>query len=326
MSRSVASVATVAIVAFDGCQPLDVVGPAEVFAGDAQLRPVAYDVVIVSPIGGLVRSTSGVALATVPPAELPPRLDTLVVAGGFGARRAARDPDLVALVRALAGRARRTASVCTGAFVLAAAGLLDGKRATTHWWSAERLARDHPLVEVDPEPIFVRDGETWTSAGVTAGMDLALAMVSDDLGDEVAREIARWLVMFVQRPGGQSQFSVHLSSQRAARPSLRELQDWIAGHPDADLSVAALARRASMSPRHLARAFRDEIGVTPAAYVASARIEAAKQELASTADAVPVVARRCGFATPETFHRVFRRVTGTTPDRYRQHFAPATAH
>ena len=235
----------------------------------------------------------------------------------------ARDAGLVDGVRRLARRSRRVTSVCTGAFLLAEAGLLDGKQATTHWWSARRLAAHYPEVSVDDEPIFVRDGDVWTSAGVTAGLDLALALVADDLGDAVAREIARWMVMFVQRPGGQSQFSTHLSAQRADRRPLRDLQDWITGHLADDLTVAALARRAGMSPRHFARAFRDEVGTTPAAYVEAARVEAAKLLLATTHDGAPAVARRCGFGTVETFHRAFRRVTGTTPDRYRQHFARA---
>ncbi len=250
-------------------------------------------------------------------------IDTLVVAGGVAALHPARDAGLVDGVRRLARRSRRVTSVCTGAFLLAEAGLLDGKQATTHWWSARRLAAHYPEVSVDGEPIFLRDGDVWTSAGVTAGLDLALALVADDLGDAVAREIARWMVMFVQRPGGQSQFSTHLAAQRADRRPLRDLQDWITGHLADDLTVAALARRSGMSPRHFARAFRDEVGTTPAAYVEAARVEAAKLLLATTHDGALAVARACGFGTVETFHRAFRRVTGTTPDRYRQHFARA---
>lgn len=311
----------IVILAFDGFQPLDAIGPNEVFAGGERLRAGTYDVILASLDGGLVRAESGpVALDTVAVSELPLRLDTLVVAGGFGARRAAGDGELVGAVRQLAARSRRVTSVCTGAFLLAAAGVLDGRRAATHWAYADRLAATYPAVAVERDPIFLHDGSCWTSAGVTAGIDLALALVADDLGDDAARTIAQWLVMFVRRPGGQSQFSAPLSIPPAADPPIRRVQDWIPDHLADDLSVAALARLAGMSERHFARRFREELGTTPAAHIETMRVEAAKQLLLRGDVPIGEIASRCGFGAVETFHRVFRRSTGTTPHRYRQHF------
>ncbi len=214
---------------------------------------------------------------------------------------------MVRAVPKLARRSRRVASVCTGTFILAAAGLLDGKRATTHWEACEYLARLHPEITVEPDPIFVRDGNTWTSAGVTAGMDLALALVAEDLGRDVALRVARQLVMYVQRPGGQAQFSAQLGAQAAGRDPLRELQAWIAEHPDADHTVERLAARVAMSPRHFARVFRADVGCTPAAYVeqrtarrgaSSARndVVVGRRGRAGHADSAP--SRRCGVPSP----------------------------
>jgi transcriptional regulator GlxA family with amidase domain len=250
-------------------------------------------------------------------------LDTLIVAGGDGARGALADRALVRFVARAGERARRVCSVCTGAFVLAEAGLLSGRRATTHWASCAALAERHPDVLVQADPIFVRDGNVATSAGVTAGMDLALALVEEDLGPDVAREVARWLVLFLKRPGGQSQFSVPLSGPAASRPALRELQDWIPLHLDEDLSVEALARRALMSPRNFARAFRRELGTTPAAYVERLRVERARALLQSGEAPTKAVAAACGFANVETLRRAFQRRVGTSPAAYRQRFAPA---
>jgi transcriptional regulator GlxA family with amidase domain len=243
------------------------------------------------------------------------------VAGGEGTAAALADGALVRGVRRLAGRARRVTSVCSGAFLLAEAGLLDGRRVTTHWSAAGTLARRYPTVTVDARPIFVRDGHVWTSAGVTAGMDLALALVGDDHGPELARAVARWLVLYLQRPGGQAQFSAHLDGRLARRPSLQDLQTWMAEHLDQDLSVAALARRAAMSERHFARRFREETGVTPADHVEALRTEAACRLLETTDEAIAAVARCCGFGTVETMYRAFRRRHGTTPGRHRAHFA-----
>src|SRR5581483_9886480 len=230
-------------------------------------------------------------------------IDTLIVAGGFGVQDAVEDDLLVGWVRSAARRSRRVASVCSGAFLLAAAGLLDGRRATTHWAYCGELARRHPEIEVDPKPIFVRDGNVWTAAGVTAGIDLALGLVEDDLGPEVARQAARWLVMFVQRPGGQAQFSSHLGAAAATRAPLRELQRWIGDHLEEDLRVEALAAQAAMSTRNFARAFRRETGMTPAAYVEAVRVEAARQRLERSAEPIELIAVRTGFGTPETMRR-----------------------
>jgi transcriptional regulator GlxA family with amidase domain len=250
-------------------------------------------------------------------------LDTLLVAGGAGVARAERDEALIRWLRAAASRSRRVASVCTGAFLLARAGLLDGRRATTHWASCAELARRYPATDVQHDAIFVRDADVWSSAGVTAGMDLALALVEEDAGREVALEVARWLVLFVQRPGGQSQFSVQLAAQTAERDPVRELQAWIAEHPDRDLSVAALAARTCMSARNFARVFHREVGMTPAAYVQAVRVERAQRELEATTATIDQIARRCGFGTPETMRRAFQRRLGVGPGDYRARFRPA---
>ena len=217
-------------------------------------------------------------------------------------------------------RSRRVASVCTGAFLLARAGLLDGRRATTHWASCADLAARYPAVKVEADPIFVRDGDVATSAGVTAGMDLALALVEEDLGRDVALEAARHLVVFLQRPGGQAQFSAQLAAQTADRAPLRQLQAWIPDHLDEDLSVPALARRACMSDRNFARAFRRETGRTPGAYVEAARVERARIALETGDLPVEAIARQVGFGTVETLRRAFRRQVGVSPIEYRTRF------
>jgi transcriptional regulator GlxA family with amidase domain len=312
----------VVILGFPGMQPLDAVGPAEVFSGAARLVTGAYQVELVAPGADPIPTGSGYAL-------LPARaisgvrgeLDTPIVAGGLGVREAEADAALVGWIARAASRARRVASVCTGAFLLARAGLLEGRRVATHWSACELLAGRYPGLEVDGDPIFVREGEVWTSAGVTAGMDLALAMVEEDLGREVALALARWLVLFLQRPGGQAQFSSQLSAQRAERAPLRELQSWIADHIDADLRVEALAERAHMSPRNFARAFRRETGRTPGVYVEELRVEGARQRLEQSEQPVDAIASDCGFGTPETMRRAFARRLGVPPATYRARFA-----
>jgi transcriptional regulator GlxA family with amidase domain len=313
----------VVILAFPGVQPLDVVGPAEVFSGADQLARGTYVIEVVAAQREPILTHSGGYRIVPAKATTDCRgsIDTLIVAGGFGVQGALEDQSLIRWVRAVARRSRRVCSVCTGAFLLAEAGLLDGRRATTHWASCAELARRHPKVEVDPKPIFVRDGDVWTSAGVTAGIDLALALVEEDLGPGLSREIARWLVVFLQRPGGQAQFSSHLESSPASRPPLRELQAWIADNLDSDLRVEALAMRAAMSPRNFARAFRREIGLTPAAYVEALRVEAARHRLERGSDPVEVICLRTGFGTPETMRRAFARRVGVPPAQYRARFA-----
>ncbi len=317
----------VAIVVFPQLQALDAVGPLEVFTAASQLAGGGeYDVELVGSSRDPIATSSG--LQIVPhrtTARQPEALDTLLVAGGVGTIAAERDARLVAWIERAAGRARRVTSVCSGAFLLARAGLLDGKKATTHWASCEYLAKRHPAVEVEHDSIFVRDGNVWTSAGVTAGMDLALALVEEDLGRETALAAARWLVLFMQRPGGQSQFSSQLSSQLAERRPIRDVQDWIADNADADLSVESLAARAHMSPRNFARAFKREVGLTPARYVEAVRVERASAALESTSAPIERIARDCGFGTPETMRRAFGRRLGVAPGDYRRRFASTSA-
>jgi len=311
--------AVVVIVVFDGFQSLDLSGPAEVFAA------AGWPVRVVSTDGAAVRSSSG--LTVVPDGDLASArgaIDVLMVVGGEGTPAAMRDERLRRWLRRAVGRSRRVTSVCSGAFVLAEAGLLDGKRATTHWSVCDELAARYPDIDVDPEPIYVRDGEVWTSAGVTAGMDLALAIVEDELGRDIALAIARRLVLFLHRPGNQSQFSAQLSVQTADRDALRDVQRYIAAHLDDDLSVESLATHAAMSPRHFARCFREETGVTPARFVASARIEAARRRLEESTDSVETIARDCGFGTTETMRRAFLRDVRVAPTEYRRRFATAS--
>jgi transcriptional regulator GlxA family with amidase domain len=306
----------VVFVGYPRITALDLVGPHEVFAVTG-----AYDIVVAGAEAGEIATARGLSLvADRAIAAVRGPIDTLVVVGGEGAFAAARDRKLVAAVAKLACRSRRVASVCTGAFVLAEAGLLREKRATTHWLACDRLAQTYPDVEVDADRIFVRDGDVWTSAGVTAGMDLALALVADDLGQDVAREVARRLVMYVQRPGGQAQFSAQLSAQRAARDPLRELQGWIGEHPTDHHAVERLAARVAMSPRHFARVFRAEVGCTPAAYVEQVRVEVARRLLETTSLPVEEVAATAGFGTAETLRRAFSRRVGASPTDYRDRF------
>jgi transcriptional regulator GlxA family with amidase domain len=315
----------VVIVVFPGLQPIDAIGPAEVFHTAARIDPPGYSVELVAAEPGPVRSsTVGLEVdRTLSTCRGP--IDTLLVAGGTGVIAAAKDERLLSWLRAAAQRSRRVCSVCTGAFLLAQSGLLEGRRATTHWASCEALAQRYPSVTVEPDQIYVRDGDVYTSAGVTAGMDLALALVEEDLGRATALEVARWLVVFVKRPGGQSQFSAQLAAQTADRQPLRELQDWIAGNLDADLSVPALAARAHMSERNFARAFRKELGMTPAAYVETTRVEAARIALESGDTPVEAVARNTGFGTVETMRRAFHRRLGVGPADYRARFKSSQA-
>ncbi|MFF4895015.1 GlxA family transcriptional regulator [Streptomyces sp. NPDC001068] len=312
---------TVLVVLFDGVQSLDVTGPVEVFTGAEVQAPGSYRVRTASLDGAPVRTSSG--LTVVPDTTLAgaPGADTLLVPGGQGTR--SPDPALVDWLRAHGPLTGRLVSVCTGAVLLAAAGLLDGHRATTHWAYCDKLARDHPAVDVRPDPIYVRDGRIATSAGVTSGIDLALALVEEDLGRAVALTVARHLVVFLRRPGNQAQFSVQLAAQTARRAPLREVQHWITEHPDGDLSVEALAARAMLSPRHFARAFRSETGTTPGRYVDRVRLEHARRLLEDTGDGVEEVSRASGYGTPEAMRRAFLRALGATPAEYRRRFSPA---
>jgi transcriptional regulator GlxA family with amidase domain len=314
----------VLVLAVDGAQSLDVLGPVEVLDSATDRAPThGYEVEIVAPSGGSVTFSNGVTIQTAPLPDPPPRHDTLLIAGGRGTRDAVEDEALVAWVAQAAKRARRTVSICTGAFLLAEAGVLAGRRAVTHWRWCDALAERHPDLEIDADAVYVRDGEIWTSAGVTAGIDLTLALVEEDLGRDIALSIARELVVFLRRPGGQAQFSQALSAQQATRPGLRELQAWIAGNLDADLSVAALAERANMTERSFARAFQREVDQTPAAYVEALRIERARMLLEDGAESLDAVARATGFRSAEVLRRAFHRKLGVGPAAYREHFRAA---
>jgi transcriptional regulator GlxA family with amidase domain len=311
----------VLIVLFDGVQSLDVTGPLEVFANiPGNGGDPAYHVSTASLGGAPVRTSSG--LRVTPDAHLAAvrgqALDLLLIPGGHGARHP--DPGLITWIRANAPRAARVASVCTGAFLLAAAGLLDGRTATTHWAYCRQLAQEYPGVTVDPDPIFIKDGNLATSAGVTAGIDLALALLEDDLGRDTALTVARHLVVFLRRPGSQSQFSAQLSVQSASRQPLREVQQWITEHPAETLTVESLALKANLSPRQFARAFTAEVGMTPGRYVDQVRIEAARRRLEDTADGIEEAARACGYGTSEAMRRAFIKTLGVSPAEYRRRF------
>ena len=312
---------SVVILGFPGVQALDLIGPHDVFTGAAALTDGGYQVHVVSADSQPVTTASGLALATtaMPQHEA---VDTLVLPGGAGVDAARADPMVMAWISGVAGRARRVVSVCTGAFFAAQAGLLNGCRATTHWAFADRLAREFPAVDVDPDPIFVRSSPTvWTSAGVTAGIDLALALVEDDHGTDVAQTVARWLVLYLRRPGGQTQFAAPVWMPRARREPIRAVQEAIDAQPGATHSVTELAGRAAMSPRHFTRLFTEEVGEAPGAYVDRVRTEAARRQLEQTDDTVVTIAARCGFGTAETMRRNFIRRVGVSPDQYRKTFA-----
>jgi transcriptional regulator GlxA family with amidase domain len=312
----------VVILGFPGIQALDVVGPFEVFTGASLLLGGAYEVVIASPDGEPITTGTGLALVAEPLPDPARPVDTLVLPGGWGVDDIRANREAVDWIKAVAKTARRVVSVCTGAFLAAAAGLLDGRRATTHWAFADRLAREFPAVDVDPEPIFVRSSDTvWTAAGVTSGIDLALSLVEDDHGTEVAQTVARWLVMYLRRPGGQTQFAAPVWMPRAKRAPIREVQDAIESEPGGAHSITDLAHRAAMSPRHFTRVFTDEVGEAPGQYVERIRTEAARRQLEETNDTVVAIAARCGFGTAETMRRNFIRRVGVSPDHYRKTFA-----
>lgn len=254
--------------------------------------------------------------------------DTLLVPGGIrvvdGEVIPENDPAIVAWLRSHGGAARRLAAVCAGSHLLAEAGLLDGHTATTHWATAERLAADHPGVTVTPDPIFLRSGRIWTSASITAALDLAVALVADDHGEDLAREVARRLVMYVHRPGGQSQFSVPLSAPASTRSDFASLRRWIDDHLDGDLSIPVLAERLGVTSRHLSGVFKAEAGTTPAAYVEAARVERSRWLLERSDRPLPAIASDAGFGSVEAFHRVFRGALGVTPGQYRARFRSIT--
>ncbi|HEU4545704.1 MAG TPA: DJ-1/PfpI family protein [Microlunatus sp.] len=306
----------VTFVIFDGFDALDLSGPFEVF-GEA-----GYELTVVAPKAGPVRSDTGLmvhAQSSLASLDTSPS-GTLLVVGGWGVDAAMCDRSLVDWVAAAATKVDRVASVCCGAFILAEAGLLDGRRVTTHWREADRLAREYPAVIVDSDPIFIQDGRIWTSAGVAAGMDLALALVEADLGPQTALRVARELVLFLRRPGSQSQFSVPLWSAQPATDAVRRVVEAIHLDPGERHGIDELASLAGLSPRHLQRRFTQETGLPPAMYVERVRVEAAQRCLAEGNDPVETIARRCGFGTAETLRRTFHRLDGIAPSEYRERF------
>jgi transcriptional regulator GlxA family with amidase domain len=284
-------------------------------------QPPGYRVRIMSPAGGPLPLMAGVEVTTRSLDRYAGSIDTLIVVGGPCAPEAAADQNLVRSVRRAARRARRVVSLCSGAFILAAAGLLDGKRATTHWLWGDDLAASYPAVTVDTDPIFIHDGKVWTSAGITAGFDLMLALIEEDEGAEAARFVARIMVVFLRRTSNQAQFSAQLTHQLADRHPLRELQQYILDHPDSDLSLEALARRMRLSPRHFARVFRDEVGVSPGRYVEEVRIDTARRRLEESELSIEAVALACGFGNAGSFRRTFTKAVGVAPLEYRRTFA-----
>lgn len=320
----------VVLVGFDGMQLLNLVGPAEMLDAATQVLggERGYRIVIATPDGTPVRGSAGMRLAADKPLDhLRPRaVDTVIVGGGMRIGEVVDDPRLTSGLQRLSAGARRTCSVCTGAFLLASAGLLDGRAATTHWAFCAELARRHPRVRVEPDRIFVRDRGVMTSAGATAGMDLTLALIEEDHGPEVARAVARWTVMFLQRPGGQSQFSERLALPGTIASPIRRVLDAIVAQPAADHRLAQLAKRATVSERHLRRMFADQTGTTPARFVERIRVEAARERLESTPTPIETVAATCGFGSPETMRRAFLRVLGVGPSDYRARFRSTDDH
>jgi transcriptional regulator GlxA family with amidase domain len=317
---------TIALIGYDGAQALDLVGPLEVFsmANNYAPRP-AYEVILASPAGGEIVTNSGLRLAGATPlADLPDDLDTLLMSGGheYGLR-ALGDSGVLAWLEARQATTRRMGSVCTGALVLAASGLLDGRRATTHWGACEVLRELRPQVQVEPDAIYVADPPFYTSAGVTAGIDLCLALVEADLGPQVALDIARNMVLFMRRPGGQTQFSAGLSVQADASPRLRLLLSEVIADPTGDLSLPALAARAGMSERTFSRVFLKETGVTPARFVEQARLDRAKALLEASDWPLARVAERSGFGSLDALHRAFQKRLRVTPGEYRDRFGRA---
>lgn len=288
----------------------------------------AYDVGVASLDGTPLDLGGGLSLGgAMSLRDHDERVDTLVVIGGMVAHEvAATDAALVHAIRVVAGRSRRVVSTCSGAFLLAAAGQLDGRRATTHWDFGERLAAEYPAVTVDIDAIYIRDGDVWTSAGVTAAHDVVLALIEDDLGPDLALEVARQTVVYLRRPGGQTQFSVQLASPPARRRPIRDTQEYVLAHPGADLSLAALAARIHLSPRHFARLFRAEVGMSPGTYIERVRLEAARRAVECTDHPLTTVAADTGFGTSENLRRVFVAELGVAPADYRRRFGRPAAH
>ncbi|WP_028104844.1 GlxA family transcriptional regulator [Pseudoduganella violaceinigra] len=316
----------IVLLAYEGMNLLDLTGPLQAFASATRRHsaggPPLYELIVASAEGGLVASSAGLSCMTVPVALLDGgEIDTLLVAGGCAGDTYVAPPELVNWIRRRAPSVRRLASVCTGAFMLAAAGLLDGRRVATHWEWVERLRRLHPQVRVDEDKIYIRDGQVWSSAGVSAGIDLALALIKDDYGHRVAIETARQMVVYMKRAGGQSQFSVPLTAQSRENGKFSDLHAWIAINLHRDLRVERLAEQANMSPRTFARSYASEVGCTPARTVEAMRMEAARRALEETTLPLKAIAANTGHGTEQNLRRTFQRLLGVNPAEYRQRFS-----
>ncbi|MEE8119096.1 MAG: GlxA family transcriptional regulator [Gammaproteobacteria bacterium] len=326
------SVHKVVCLAFDNAQILDITGPLEVFGRTARwLRDhghtpqLHYTVEVVAEHAGMLRTSSGIGLHAERAWQDVQHCDSLFIAGGIGWRQAAENAALLQWIRNMVKRTQRTASVCTGALILAEAGLLHGRNATTHWAYCDELKRKSSDTNVDADAIYVKSTDRlYTSAGVTAGMDMALAMVEEDWGQAVALAVAQELVLYLKRPGGQSQFSRHLQAQQSDTDRIQKLQLWILDHIDEELSVEQLARQVAMSPRNFARRFKLDFGITPAKHVELLRVESARDKLQETRLPIEKIATRCGFGSSETLRRSFLRVLGVTPSEYRKRFSAAS--
>ncbi|MGH8417914.1 MAG: GlxA family transcriptional regulator [Pseudomonas sp.] len=310
----------VSVLALPGVQLLDVAGPLDVFAqANVEAGREVYTLRVIACEAGPVRSSSGARLLpdTIATEETG-RIDTLLVAGAPNAGKLNLSPDVLKWLRATAMRSRRYGSVCTGAFILAAAGLLDGRHITTHWAAVEALLHTYPSLQIDEDALYVRDGKLRTAAGVTAGLDLALALVEEDLGRDIARRVAGQLVMYFKRPGGQLQFSRKGGAVPTGRSALQEVQRWVAANPELDHSVASMAKHVGLSPRHFARLFHAEVGITAGAWVEATRVAAARNLLENGHDTPKLVAAKCGFANTDTLRRVFKKHVGISPAEYRK--------
>jgi transcriptional regulator GlxA family with amidase domain len=307
---------TIGLVLYPDFQILDACGPITSFEIAGRMAGDAYRLILLSATGGPVRSSAGVEMATIAPQDAG-MIDTLIVVGGNGSRDAMRNAAVLALLRDLAGTVRRLCSVCSGAFLLAGAGVLDGRRATTHWRRAALLARLFPKVIVEPDRIHIRDGHVWTSAGITAGIDLSLALIAEDLGEDLARRVAQEMVVYYRRPGGQSQFSA-LAELGGDGGQFAPLLDWIRGHLDQRLTVEALAAESAMSPRNFSRAFAREMGMSPAKAVERLRLEVARERVESSPAPIEQIAAHLGFHDPERMRRAFLRTFGQPPQAMRR--------
>ena len=318
----------IGMLAFAGCEILDVCGPLDIFCYTNVIlkqlgktsQPV-YSFEILAEQAGPVATTFGVKIvADRGFAEAGDEFDTLIVAGGMGAMATRENGEMIEWIGQRALTARRVASICTGAFLLAECGMLDGLRATTHWLFCEQFAQEYPEVKVEPDRIYIRENAIYTSGGITAGIDLALALVEEDWGSEIANRVARFLLVFFRRPGGQSQFSSFIPVEAKTRMDVRELQGWIIDNPSADLSVEALAERLSMSPRNFSRVFLKEVGSTPASFVEQVRINVARSKIEQTKLPLKLICEQCGFGSDEQMRRVFQRHLKVSPQDYRERF------